>query len=359
MNTIIQAIIVFFISIIVVSNIQAGPLERYFIKEKSKITNSNLKKSAIKTKWFSQRLKAEDSNTPMFLQRYYVNEEFSKSKSDPVFFYICGESSCEANVLNGAIRDYAQQFNAKLIALEHRYYGLSQPFSDLSTDHLRFLSTEHALNDLAYFQRWMQNNKQWKGKWFVFGGSYPGSLSAYYRMKYPYLVHGALASSAPVQAKEAFSDYDKHVTQVAGTDCANSIREVTQTIESKMQDPDAFARIKEQFSAADIIDAQDFLFVLADVAAASIQYGMRDQFCTTLRNSNDVVQAYADFAKALLQRFNTRAVDLSPQGAMDDSLTNGKSTLLECDNGIINLAVNMAIGKLPTPTHSTLVVLKK
>jgi len=39
----------------------------------------------------------------------------------------------------------AEQHSALIVALEHRYYGLSQPFSDLSTPNLRFLSSRQAL----------------------------------------------------------------------------------------------------------------------------------------------------------------------------------------------------------------------
>jgi hypothetical protein len=38
-----------------------------------------------------------------------------------------------------------------MISIEHRYYGESQPFDDLSVESMKYLTSELALADLAYF----------------------------------------------------------------------------------------------------------------------------------------------------------------------------------------------------------------
>jgi len=51
--------------------------------------------------------------------------------------------------------------------------------SDLSTDNLKYLSSEQALADLAYFRLYMSDKlKLTKNKWIAFGGSYPGMCEA-------------------------------------------------------------------------------------------------------------------------------------------------------------------------------------
>lgn len=41
-------------------------------------------------------------------------------------------------------------------------------------------------------------------KWVAFGGSYPGSLAAWLREKYPNLVYGSVSTSGPLLAKADF-----------------------------------------------------------------------------------------------------------------------------------------------------------
>lgn len=50
--------------------------------------------------------------------------------------------------------------------------------------------------------------------WFFFGVSYPGALSAWFRLKFPHLTCGSLASSAVVRAVRDFSEFDQQVTVI-------------------------------------------------------------------------------------------------------------------------------------------------
>ena len=52
--------------------------------------------------------------------------------------------------------------------------------------------------------------------WFVFGGSYSGALSAWFRLKFPHLTCGSLASSGVVLAVYNFTDFDKQVGSGTG-----------------------------------------------------------------------------------------------------------------------------------------------
>lgn len=63
--------------------------------------------------------------------------------------------------------------------------------SDMSNANLRYLNSEQALADLAAFRVAMAKKfNLTSNQWISFGGSYPGSLSAWYRLKYPHLVDG-------------------------------------------------------------------------------------------------------------------------------------------------------------------------
>ena len=68
------------------------------------------------------------------------------------------------------------------------------------------------MEDLATFIDWARSFKgldiPLTRPWITIGGSYPGALSAWFRLKYPHLTIGAWASSAVIDAIEDFTQFD-------------------------------------------------------------------------------------------------------------------------------------------------------
>lgn len=138
----------------------AGPVGYYLQAYQEQ--QASLKAKDIKQAYFLQLIDHEQASLGHFAQRYYIDERFSQHADDPVFFYICGEATCTPSALNGAIREHAKRHHAKLVALEHRYYGESLPFNSFAPDKLSYLSTKAALKDLARFQEYMMNEQRWQ-----------------------------------------------------------------------------------------------------------------------------------------------------------------------------------------------------
>jgi pimeloyl-ACP methyl ester carboxylesterase len=272
----------------------------------------------VTERFFDQRLDpSSPSDLRTFKQRYYVYSKHAPrgtSETAPVILYIGGESELlPASFLNRLAEVAASKFGAHLVALEHRYYGKSQPFKTLTTENLKYLSSSNAIEDLARFQRYLTTKLKLKGPWISIGGSYPGSLSAYYRLKHPELVVGALASSAPVEARNAFVEYDEHVTRVLPPACAQKLRDMTEAAHRSLDaGPESALRFKNLFGAQDIQNEGDFLYTLADITAYAVQYGAPEELCSSLEGSQDAVEAYAAYVRTFLERRKTTAVDFSP-----------------------------------------------
>ncbi|KAL6988975.1 putative serine protease eda2, partial [Sarracenia purpurea var. burkii] len=77
------------------------------------------------------------------------------------------------------------------------------------------------------------NRSNVENPWFVFGISYPGALSAWFRLKFPHLTCGSLASSAVVLAVYNFIEFDQQIGMSAGTECKAALQEVNQLVEQK------------------------------------------------------------------------------------------------------------------------------
>ncbi|XP_058463039.1 putative serine protease F56F10.1 [Malaya genurostris] len=217
----------------------------------------------VQTLWFDQILDHNDPTNPAtWKQRYYVNDRFfnSSSGNGPVFLMIGGEGEATARWMNeGAWIHYAEQYGALCFQLEHRFYGKSQPTKNLATENLLYLTSEQALADLAYFIEAINNKYKLTEQnfWIAFGGSYPGSLAAWLREKYPHLIHGAISSSGPLLAKIDFKEYFQVVVDSLGQyseQCVTDIHSAMSQIETLLKHMIGQRSLTEKFKLCDPVE---------------------------------------------------------------------------------------------------------
>lgn len=74
----------------------------------------------------------------------------------------------------------AEEHNAMLVDVEHRFYGESYPTTDMSTENLKYLSSAQALADLARVIASIKATYATESSQVItVGGSYPGNLAAW------------------------------------------------------------------------------------------------------------------------------------------------------------------------------------
>ncbi|XLR17928.1 hypothetical protein S83_045840 [Arachis hypogaea] len=160
--------------------------------------------------YFTQKLDHFNYNPESYItfkQRYVIDfKNWGGSKSGAlIFVWFNAESSLEDGIVAaGFLKDNALRFGALLVYIEHRYYGKSFPFGSYK-EALRNASTMGYLNSaqaLADYAAILLHVKKVFNAHdcpiIVYGGSYGGMLAAWFRLKYPHIAYGALASSAPI-----------------------------------------------------------------------------------------------------------------------------------------------------------------
>ncbi|XP_064612363.1 thymus-specific serine protease-like [Liolophura sinensis] len=270
------------------------------------------------------------SEEGMYKQRVYVNDQYWKTNG-PVFLYIGGEGSLAVfDVLGGEHVDLARKYGALLFAVEHRYYGASINDDGLRLRNMKFLSSQQALADLASFYQYAVNTYQLtpSNTWICFGGSYPGALSAWFRVKYPHIVYGAVASSAPVEAEVNFEGYNDVVAAslkdpvVQGSElCLANVKQafadIDQLIENGM-----FNQLRQDFLSCNDISAHydmvTFVGNLAGIIMGIAQYNNQVQFQNITTFCKYMTQASQKPYQNLV-KYNEKLLSMSGRKCADNS----------------------------------------
>ncbi|KAL9416360.1 hypothetical protein AB3S75_039535 [Citrus x aurantiifolia] len=142
-----------------------------------------------------------------FQQRYLINFKYwdGANTSAPIFVLFGGEVSLDyERDINGFLPENAPHFKALLVYIEHRYYGKSVPFGSKeeamkNASTLGYCNSAQAMADYAaVLLHIKQKYSAEKCPVIVIGASYGGMLASWFRLKYPHIALGALASSSPI-----------------------------------------------------------------------------------------------------------------------------------------------------------------
>lgn len=264
----------------------------------------------VTTKYIMQRLDHFDpQNVNKWSMRYMENGEHYVA-GGPLFIYVGGEwEISEGSISRGHVYDMASELKGYLFYTEHRFYGKSHPTVDTRTDKLKYLNIDQALADLAHFVVEMRKTIPGaeKSGVIMIGGSYSATMVSWFRQKYPHLVNGAWASSAPVFAKVEFTEYKEIVSEsirlVGGQSCADRIERAIKQTEELLEKGE-YAMVAQQFklcSDVDLskpLDSMNFFSSLSDEFAGVVQYhdaGDIEGLCQVIEDSTitDDMQALA------------------------------------------------------------------
>ncbi|XP_047237186.1 dipeptidyl peptidase 2 isoform X1 [Girardinichthys multiradiatus] len=232
-------------------------------------------------KYFTQTVDHFNFNSmgnETFSQRYLITDQYWKKGYGPIFFYTGNEGDVWEFALNtGFIIELAAQQQALVIFAEHRYYGQSLPFGKESFNipQVGLLTVEQALADYAIMISELKEQLAATDcPVIVFGGSYGGMLSVYMRLKYPNIVAGALAASAPILSTAGLGDSRQFFRDVTA-DFENISPECRDAVRG------AFHQLKQ------LAERQDYSRIQSEVALCKPPSSPRDihQLYGLLRNA--------------------------------------------------------------------------
>ncbi|KAH7542070.1 hypothetical protein FEM48_Zijuj02G0034400 [Ziziphus jujuba var. spinosa] len=202
-----------------------------------------------------------------FKQKYVINSKHWGGSPAPVFVYFGAEARLtNGTVTYGFIADHAIHFKALQVYIEHRYYGESVPFGSIeevmnNPEARGYFNSAQALADYAEIILQVRNDYgAHKSPVIVVGGSYGGMLASWFRLKYPHMALGALASSAPVLYFDDLVPHDGYYTFVTkeyrdvSESCYETIRDSWSEINKVADEENGLWKLHEKFHTCSSID---------------------------------------------------------------------------------------------------------
>ncbi|GKU93943.1 hypothetical protein SLEP1_g7492 [Rubroshorea leprosula] len=237
-----------------------------------------------------------------FRQRYVIDYKYWNGANAPIFVDFGGEWNIGNAPSNGFLTAIGPRFKALIVFLEHRFYGQSIPLGSMekamkNTSVQGCFTTAQALADYAAIILHLKETipAAESSPVIVFGCSYAGMLAAWFRLKYPHIAYGALASSAPVLYFDGFAQQVGYYTIVSkdfnatSRSCHETIRKSWEEIDLIASRPDGLSILGQKFrTCSELKKSFDLKDYLDSIYAEAAQYNEPPRYpLTTLCRAID------------------------------------------------------------------------
>ncbi|KAF6762003.1 serine carboxypeptidase S28-domain-containing protein [Ephemerocybe angulata] len=222
--------------------------------------------------YFDQLIDHNRPSLGTFKQRYWHTWEYYQP-GGPIVLSTPGRSQCRITYLTNMtiMGMIAQETKGATVVLEHRFYGESNPYPDLSVESLRVHTIQQAIDDLAYFAENVvlpmpggDKVPPYKAPWIYAGGSYAGALASWTMVSKPNLFFAAYSSSGVVQAKVDFWEYFEPIRENMPKNCSSDVQAALTRLDAVFTSGNAtaIADIKKTFGLSELTNSIDFLGAL-------------------------------------------------------------------------------------------------
>ncbi|KAG2127940.1 serine carboxypeptidase S28-domain-containing protein [Suillus bovinus] len=156
---------------------------------------------------------------------------------------------------------------------EHRFFGYSNPYDNLTSQSLALLTVQQAIDDLVYFATTADLPmpggdavKPSQAPWILVGGSYSGALASYTMVNKPGIFWAGYISSGTVQTITDYYDYFTPIREYMPQNCSSDVQKVIAYLDGMYAANDiaGIKTLQEAFGLGSLEHVDDFASALQD-----------------------------------------------------------------------------------------------
>ena len=217
---------------------------------------------------FDQVLDHSNPDSGTFKQRFWYGTEFWNGPGSPIILVNPGEQTAEGfnesyTTLQRLPGLFAKELGGAVVIIEHRYWGESSPFEELTVENLQYLTLENSILDNTYFAEnfvppFDRSGRSTAGKapWIYTGGSYSGGLAGWIATLAPDVFWAYHGTSGVVQSLGDFWQYFQPVLEATPKNCSSDLQLAIEHIDSILLDgsDEEKQNLKDRFMLGDLED---------------------------------------------------------------------------------------------------------